>query len=121
MSRGTKPDRTGSNEAWSSLVTVVPKVYTSEDQETWREILSAHRKIRDRQICEIFLRGVEILGLREDRIPDLEDVNRILLERTGFRGVLVDGLEEGSRFYHMLARREFPVGNFIRDRKDLSY
>jgi phenylalanine-4-hydroxylase len=40
---------------------------------------------------------------------------------TGWRGVPVVGLEDGASFFAMLARREFPVGNFIRDERDLSY
>lgn len=87
----------------------------------WGAILHEHRRHRDQQICDIFLRGVEILGLTEKHIPDLEGINRILLARTGFRGVLVEGLEEGPRFFRMLAQGEFPVGNFIRSREDLSY
>lgn len=101
--------------------TLKPKEYSAEDQETWRVILHEHARKRDTQICEIFLRGVKILGLTENHIPNLEQVNDILRQRSGFRGVLVEGLEEGASFYTMLANREFPVGNFIRNRQDLSY
>lgn len=97
------------------------KAYTAEDQETWREILTIHSKRRDGQICDLFLNGLDILGLTEKHIPDLQAVNRILKARSGFEGVLVEGLEEGSSFYRMLANREFPVGNFIRSRQDLGY
>lgn len=97
------------------------RAYSSEDRATWRAILHAHRLKRERQICDIFLNGVEILNLREDYLPTLDEVNQILLARTGWRGVLVEGLEEGPDFYRLLARREFPVGNFIRSPKDLSY
>lgn len=99
----------------------VPRRYTEEDQDTWRVILHRHAMTRGQQICSTFLKGVEILGLTEERIPDLEEVNRRLESRTGFRGELVDGLEEGASFYRMLADRRFPVGNFIRARADLSY
>ncbi|MCB0405386.1 MAG: hypothetical protein KDD51_11425, partial [Bdellovibrionales bacterium] len=33
----------------------------------------------------------------------------------------VDGLEGGDSFYPALARREYPIGNFIRDAADLGY
>ncbi|MCB9073162.1 MAG: phenylalanine 4-monooxygenase [Bdellovibrionaceae bacterium] len=100
---------------------VAPKKYTTEDLETWRVILSEHRKKRDSQVCDIFLKGLEILDINEDEIPDLEEINKVLMRRTGFEGVLVEGLEEGNSFYHMLEERQFPVGNFIRSREDLSY
>lgn len=100
---------------------LIARKYTDRDRETWRTILHAHARKREHQVCDIFLRGVEILGLREDRFPSLDEVNRILGTRTGFRGVLVEGLEEGADFYRLLANRAFPVGNFIRSPEDLSY
>ncbi len=102
-------------------MTVRPKLYTLEDQETWRVILHQHAEKRERQLCDIFLDGVRILNLSEEKIPSLEEVNKILIKSSGFSGVLVEGLEEGASFYRMLAQRQFPVGNFIRDRLDLSY
>lgn len=97
------------------------RAYTDQDRATWRAILSAHRQKRERQICDIFLKGVEILNLREDHLPSLDEVNAILMARTGWRGILVEGLEEGPQFYRLLADRLFPVGNFIRSPEDLSY
>lgn len=102
-------------------MTVKPKIYTDEDRETWRTILHAHRQTRDQQICDMFLKGVEILGLHEDHLPNLEQINQTLRRLTNFEGVLVEGLEEGAQFYNLLKHRQFPVGNFIRSRQDLSY
>lgn len=95
--------------------------FDADERETWRVILHEHARVRDGQICALFLEGVRILGLDEDRIPDLGEINRILQARSGFRGVFVEGLADAATFYAMLARGEFPVGNFIRDRADLGY
>ena len=69
----------------------------------------------------LFSAGLETLKIGADQIPDLDQVNRLLRERTGFRGVPVEGLKEPISFFKMLSEREFPVGNFIRDSKDLNY
>jgi phenylalanine-4-hydroxylase len=61
------------------------------------------------------------LGITEDRIPDLDEINEILESRSGFRGVFVKGLENGENFFRMLSKREFPVGNFIRGYQDIGY
>lgn len=98
-----------------------PRAFTSSDHQTWRTILSSLEKTRDSQMCDLFLRGVETLGLRSDRFPALNDVNRILQAKTGFEGVFVEGLEEGRNFYQLLKERRFPIGNFIRSAQDLSY
>ena len=76
---------------------------------------------RDRQIHELFSKGLAATGIGPERIPDLVEVNRRLRERTGFEGVPVEGLEEDAPFYRALAERKFPIGNFIRDRNDLAY
>lgn len=100
---------------------VTPKRYTHEDEETWKMILHSHAETRVHQVCDLFLNGVEILGIHENKMPDLNAINKILVSRSGFRGVWVDGLEDGKSFFQMLSERNFPVGNFIRSREDLSY
>lgn len=103
------------------MIVTQPPVFTPQDHGTWKIILSTHRRQREKQICDLFLKGVDILGFVDDEIPDLPKINRILKNRTGFEGVFVTGLEEGGDFFRLLADRKFPVGNFIRDRQDLSY
>lgn len=100
---------------------LAPKSYTAEDRETWRAILHAHQQTRESQVCDLFLKGVKILNLSENSIPDLEQINQILRQRTGFEGVLVEGLEDGASFYRLLKNRKFPVGNFIRSSQDHGY
>lgn len=95
--------------------------FDREAQQTWTTILRTHKAKRDLYACDLFLRGVKILGIDETGIPALEDINRILEPLTGFRGVFVEGLEEGASFFSMLAERKFPVGGFIRDKADLNY
>lgn len=92
-----------------------------EGLKTWKAILSQHAKTRNNQIIDLFQSGIDILGIQEDKIPDLQKINKILKEKSGFQGIFVDGFEEGKSFYGMLAERIFPIGNFIRDRQDISY
>ena len=70
---------------------------------------------------DIFHTGLETLDIQADKIPQLEEINDTLEKISGFKGVYVTGLEEGKSFYPMLAKRLFPVGNFIRDKRDLDY
>jgi phenylalanine-4-hydroxylase len=95
--------------------------FTKEEKSSWFTILSNHKKTRENQIYELFHNGVKTLGISETEIPDLNKINQKLKSLTGFEGVFVDGLEDGTSFYRMLANKQFPVGNFIRDKKDLSY
>jgi len=92
-----------------------------EGLTTWKKILSDHKQTRENQIVDLFHKGLVALEITEDKIPRLDELNKKLKGLTGFQGVFVDGLEDGNRFYTMLKQRLFPIGNFIRDKRDLTY
>jgi phenylalanine-4-hydroxylase len=97
------------------------KDFGPDGLNTWRTILNRHKRTRESKIVDLFDQGLRALDIQSDRIPDLNEINRRLKALSGFQGVFVKGLEEGSGFYAMLARREFPIGNFIRSKEDLGY
>ena len=88
---------------------------------SWRAILEKHTGTRDNQVYKLFREGVEALEIGPDSVPNLEEINEKLESITGWRGLFVDGLEDANSFYKLLANKRFPIGNFIRDKKDLSY
>lgn len=100
---------------------ITPRKYTPEDHDTWRRLFERQTPLRSAQIIPEFTKGLELLGITGEQIPNLEKVNEKLYALTGWRGVLVEGLEGPDAFYKMLANKTFPVGNFIREPKDLSY
>ena len=95
--------------------------FTEEEQETWSLLYNNLDRSRKDQIVPMFHEGLDFLGITADRIPNLDEVNQRLKKETGWQGVPVEGLEEGVSFYPALAEKTFPIGNFIRDRQDLSY
>lgn len=95
--------------------------WTSEDHKTWRTLFQAQDPLRDQQIIPTFSQGLRELNIGSAQIPDLVDVNQRLKKKTGWEGVYVNGFEGPQTFFHMLANKKFPVGQFIRDAKDLSY
>jgi phenylalanine-4-hydroxylase len=97
------------------------RVFSNDEMGTWQTVLSTHEKTRKDQVVDIFHTGLETLDIQADKIPQLEEINDTLEKISGFKGVYVTGLEEGKSFYPMLAKRLFPVGNFIRDKRDLDY
>ena len=97
------------------------KNFSVDEHETWRILYARQAEKRSEQIIPEFSFGLEALGFKADRIPDLNAINKKLKALTGWQGVAVEGFEEFHSFYEMLANKQFPIGNFIRDRKDLSY
>ena len=95
--------------------------FSDEAHATWGAIAALHRENRGAQMVPMFLRGLHTLGLDTDFIPLLDEVNGRLEFLTGWRGVFVKGLEDSAGFYGLLRDRCFPIGNFMRDRRDLDY
>lgn len=98
-----------------------PRRFLQEEHETWGDVVRAQRPRRGQQLVPMFSRGLELLEMDREDIPPLDEVNARLSALTGWRGVYVRGLEAGRGFYGPLAERKFPIGNFVRDRKDLNY
>jgi phenylalanine-4-hydroxylase len=97
------------------------RVFTDEEHATWGDIVRTQRPRRDTQLVSMFSNGLAALDMDRDTIPSLEDVNAKLRALTGWQGVFVKGLEDGQHFYPLLRDRKFPIGNFVRNRRDLNY
>ncbi len=97
------------------------KDYTDQDHETWRMLFSAQSVLRDSQITPEFSKGLSLLNMNPTAIPNLVEVNKKLLSLTGWQGVSVAGYAEPKIFFDMLASREFPIGQFIRNASNLAY
>lgn len=95
--------------------------FSTEENKTWNTILENHSKTREDQIIDLFHNGIKTLNISSDHIPNINEINETLRTLSGFQGIFVDGLEGGHSFYTMLSRRQFPIGNFIRDKQDLTY
>lgn len=101
---------------------IVPfKNFNANENNTWKTLFNRQSLKRNIQLVPQFEAGLKALNINGDKIPDIEDVNKKLRQLTGWEGIPVEGLEEGESFYSMLAQKKFPIGNFIRDEKDLSY
>ncbi|HTL95446.1 MAG TPA: phenylalanine 4-monooxygenase [Gemmatimonadaceae bacterium] len=95
--------------------------YESEAHAVWR-ILYERRMMTLRDTgSEVFLHGIERIGLASDRVPDLADVNRRLQPRTGWRAVGVGGFIPAAQFFRCLAQRRFPTTLAVRPRSQLDY
>ena len=100
---------------------VKPRDWTANDHGTWKELFDRLDHCRKHQAHPVFAKGIEALGISGGGVPDLDVVNARLQKLTGWQGVYVEGLVDGKEVILDLAERKFPVGNFIRDRRDLNY
>lgn len=112
---------TMTEEKQKAPIRVPAPTWTDVDHATWRQIVTTQAPRRSRQAVGIFEEGLQALGMDQEKIPSLAEINTRLRALTGWEGIFVEGLKDGQSFYAMLAERKFPIGSFIRDKNDLSY
>ena len=101
---------------------VVPqKEFTEEEHEVWRTLYKRQQEILKGRAISLFMDSLSTLGINEDRIPQFDEVNEILMKRSGWQVVPVPGLIPDEPFFELLANKRFPAGNFIRTKDQLDY
>ncbi len=103
---------------------VVPQgweTFSDENHAVWDLLFARQVELLGSRVVAPFLDGIDLLRLSHPGVPDLDELNRILEPRTGWRTVAVPGLVPDQTFFAMLKDRVFPVGNFIRKREELDY
>jgi phenylalanine-4-hydroxylase len=95
--------------------------YTPEQHAVWAELVSRRMPQLQEHACEEYLDGFHQIGLREDTIPNLAEVNKRLGPRTGWNATPVSGFLPPDAFFEMLAARQFPTTTYLRTRESLEY
>ena len=109
-------------QRWQDFV--VPQgweAFSAEDHAVWDVLFARQVALLGDRVVSPFLDGIDLLRLSHPGVPELGELNALLLPRTGWRTVAVPGLVPDRIFFAMLAERVFPVGNFIRTRDELDY
>lgn len=95
--------------------------WSTAENDTWHALSQRqHPSLQGKACCE-YLAGYEALGLSQDRVPQLADIDHVLLGMTGWRTAAVPALINFSRFFELLASRQFPVATFIRSPEEFDY
>ena len=94
---------------------------TEEDHRVWDTLFARQKLLLHDSAVHEFDENLEILELSRPGIPDFDELNQKLGERTGWKVVAVPGLVPDDVFYQHLSKRQFPAGNFIRRANQLDY
>ncbi len=97
------------------------ELYSAENHESWRRLWERIQPRWERYANGHFLAGIDTLHPPPDRIPRLDDINRILRPMTGFQAKPVSGYVPAFLFFDCLRRREFPTTITIRPGSQLDY
>ena len=88
--------------------------YPETEHQVWNTLITRQLKVIEGRACQEYLDGIEQLGLPHDRIPQLDEINRVLQATTGWRVARVPALIPFQTFFELLASQQFPVATFIR-------
>ena len=95
--------------------------YTDEENLIWSELYARQEKAIAGKACQEYLDGLDLLNMPKHRVPQLEEVNRILRRETGWEVAEVPALIPFGEFFRLLANRQFPAANFVRIREEMDY
>ena len=95
--------------------------YTDEEHRIWHELITRQKKELPGRACAEYIAALEQLNLPEDRIPQCEEVSRVLRESTGWEVAPVPALINFTDFFNLLANKRFPAATFIRTREEMEY
>ena len=93
----------------------LPQVdYTEAEHDVWRVVCGELHALHEHLACAEYLAGKARLELPEDRIPQLDEVNKLLTPLTGFRYVPAAGLVPLRQFYGSLGDGIFHSTQYVR-------
>ena len=95
--------------------------YTGTDHAVWRVLYERRMPALASTVTQVFLDGVDKIGLSSAAIPQLDALNARLTPRTGWRAVPTPGFMPAAAFFASLARREFPTVRNVRTPAQLDY
>lgn len=95
--------------------------YTDEEHEVWSLLYRRRWEALQTTGSRVFLDGARTIGLREEKVPDLDSVNERLERSTGWAAVPVTGFIPARQFFECLAQRRFPTTVIVRPRDQIEY
>ncbi|MEM9101179.1 MAG: phenylalanine 4-monooxygenase [Pseudomonadota bacterium] len=95
--------------------------WTEEENQVWHDLLERQMKNLPNRACDEYMKGIEALNLPKDRVPQLEEINKVLRRTTGWETARVPALISFDKFFALLADKKFPVATFIRRRDEFDY
>ncbi|MDX1727857.1 MAG: phenylalanine 4-monooxygenase, partial [Pseudoalteromonas tetraodonis] len=95
--------------------------WSDEENKIWSELVARQLACIEGKACDEYMEGLKKINLPHDRIPQLSELNEVLLATTGWQVAPVPALIDFDEFFRLLANKQFPVATFIRSREEFDY
>lgn len=96
----------------TSIITDVD--YNEQEQEIWRIVANRLEEIQAKRASKFYLEAKKNLGISNERIPQLTEMNRRLKKLSNFRLAPIEGLVETRGFLSWLSYRTMLSTQYIR-------
>ncbi|MGI8885009.1 MAG: hypothetical protein ACR2IA_12280, partial [Pyrinomonadaceae bacterium] len=88
--------------------------YTPEEQKVWRYVADELEEIQAKHASKFYLQAKKDLGISNERIPQLTEMNKRLRQLSNFRLAPIEGLVETRAFLSWLSWRTMLSTQYIR-------
>jgi phenylalanine-4-hydroxylase len=95
--------------------------YTEEDHLVWEILFNRQIKNLDKHASSAYLKGLEVIEFKNNRIPNFQRINQVLGDLTGWELVAVEGIVNDQLFFELLADKKFPATTWVRKMSELDY
>lgn len=95
--------------------------YNDEENAMWQALLARQQEQIPNRACHEYIEGLDKLQLSNTHIPQLKDIDEVLLASTGWQTQSVPALISFGKFFKLLADKRFPVATFIRRPEHMDY
>ncbi|NRD74650.1 phenylalanine 4-monooxygenase [Shewanella sp. VB17] len=95
--------------------------FPKEEHDIWQALYNRQLSNLSLYACTEYQSGLKALALSHDTIPQLTNIDKVLLDTTGWKTAAVPALISFEKFFGLLANKEFPVATFIRSADEFDY
>lgn len=95
--------------------------YSAEEDAVWHDLIVRQLPMLPGRACAPWIRALEKMQLTQHRVPQLNELNKVLEACTGWKVWPVPALIPFTKFFALLADKKFPVATFIRSREEFDY
>ena len=95
--------------------------WSAQENKIWNTLITRQLSYIKGKACDEYFVGLDKLQLPLDKIPQLDDVSKVLQQTTGWQCYPVPALIGFGEFFKLLSEKKFPVATFIRSEEELDY
>ncbi len=95
--------------------------YTIQDFEVWKTLFNRQLTLLKPIVSIEYLNALRTINFTQDKIPDFEEVNAILENKTSWSLEVVPNISEQKDFFNFLSQKKFTTTCWLRTMEQLDY